>query len=223
MKKIINNRKYLAFAILIGGKSSRFGFEKIKLKFEGKFLILHQIDVLSKFDEEIFLIANSEEQLYLYKKEIEFPENINFVVDDREFFPYPEIFTPLLGVYSALKELNRLEFDKAFILSGDSPLIKKEVIKLLIDSSSNFDCSIPKWNNGFLEPLFAIYPIEKTLKKARENLIKRKFNLNLLLEETWNIHYISVEDSIQPLDKNLVSLININGPIDVEKLLKFYK
>ena len=219
----MQDSKSLGIVILIGGKSSRFGFEKIKLKFEGKFLILHQIDELSKFDEEIFLVANSEEQLYLYKKEIEFPEEINFIVDDREYFPYPEIFSPMLGVFSALKELNRLEFDKAFILSGDSPLIKKEVIRLLMDGSGNFDCSIPEWNNGFLEPLFAIYPIEKALKKARENLLKKEFNLNHLLEETWNINYISVEDSIKPLDKNLVSLININGPIDIEKLLKFYE
>lgn len=126
-------------------------------------------------------------------------------------------------MYTALKELAILGYEKAFILSGDSPLIKKEVIRLLIDTSSNFDCSIPKWKNGFLEPLFAIYPIEKTLKKARENLIKREFNLNHLLEETWNINFISVEDSIQPLDNNLLSLININGPVDIEKLLKFYK
>ena len=129
----------------------------------------------------------------------------------------------MLGVYSALKELNKLEFEKGFILSGDSPLIKIEVIQVLINNSKGFDCVIPRWNNGFLEPLFAIYPIEKTLKRARKNLINREFNLNLLLGEAWNINYISVEDAIQPLDKNLVSLININGPIDIEKLLKFYK
>lgn len=219
----IKKSKYLAIAILIGGKSSRFNTEKIRFKFEEKSLILHQIETLSNFDEDLFLISSSEEQLLSYKKEINFPENIKFFFDDREYFPYPEINSPILGVYTAFKELTILGYEKAFILSGDSPLIKKEVIRLLIDTSNNFDCCVPKWNNGFLEPLFAIYPIEKALKKARENLIKKEFNLNLLLEETWNINYISVEDSIQPLDKNLVSLININGPIDIEKLLKFYK
>jgi len=215
--------KYLAIAILIGGKSSRFNTEKIRYKFEEKSLILHQIEALSNFDEEIFLVSSSEEQLFSYRKDINFPENITFLFDDREYFPYPEIHSPILGVYTALKELNSLGFEKVLILSGDSPLIKKEVVRLLIDTSSSFDCTIPKWNNGFLEPLFAIYPIEKTLKRARENLINKKFNLNHLLEEAWNINYVSVEESIQPLDKNLVSLININGPIDIEKLLKFYK
>lgn len=219
----IKKPKYLAFAILIGGKSSKFNTEKKRFKFENKSLILHLIETLSNFDEDLFLISSSEEQLFSYKKEINFPEGIKFLFDDREYFPYPEINSPILGVYTALKELAILGYEKAFILSGDSPLIKKEVIRLLIDTSSNFDCSIPKWKNGFLEPLFAIYPIEKTLKKARENLIKREFNLNHLLEETWNINFISVEDSIQPLDNNLLSLININGPVDIEKLLKFYK
>ena len=220
---VLKKPKYLAFAILIGGKSSKFNTEKIRFKFENKSLILHLIEVLSNFDEEIYLVSSSEEQLLSYRKDINFPENSKFFFDDREYFPYPEIYSPILGVYTALKELNNLGFEKVFILSGDSPLIKKEVIRWLIDTSATFDCTIPKWNNGYLEPLFAIYPIEKTLKRARENLINREFNLNHLLEDEWNINYLSVEDSIQPLDKNLVSLININGPIDIEKLLKFYR
>jgi molybdopterin-guanine dinucleotide biosynthesis protein A len=220
---VIKKPKDLAFAILIGGKSSKFNTEKIRFKFENKSLILHLIEVVSNFDEEVFLISSSEDQLHSFRKEINFPGNIKFFFDDREYFPYPKIHSPILGVYTALKELNNLGFEKVLILSGESPLIKKEVIRLLIDASITFDCTIPKWKNGFLEPLFAIYPIEKTLKIARENLIKKEFNLNHLLDETWNINFISVEDSIQPLDKNLLSLININGPIDIEKLLKFYK
>lgn len=182
---------------------------------------MHQIEGLSQCDEKIFLVANSEEQIFSYKKEIEFPENIKFVVDDREHFPYPKIFSPILGVYSALKELNKLEYEKALVLSGDSPLIKIEVVQLLINNSKDFDCCIPKWNNGFLETLFAIYPIKKGLRKAEDNLIKKEFNLNHLLDAKWKINYISVENAIQPLDEHLVSLININGPIDIEKLLKF--
>ena len=222
VKKTIKHSKYLGIVILIGGKSSRFGIDKVRFKFKEKPLILHLIETVSDFDEDLFLVANSDEQIFSYKKEIKFPENIKFIVDDREHFPYPEIFTPLLGVYSGLQELNELGFEKGFILSGDSPLIKSEVIKFLIDNSEGFDCTIPRWNNGFLEPLFAIYPIEKAFKEARENLVNRKFNLNQLIDKNWKTNYISVEDSIQPLDQNLVSFVNINGPIDIEKLINFY-
>ncbi|MFX1568926.1 MAG: molybdenum cofactor guanylyltransferase [Promethearchaeota archaeon] len=214
------NQTYLAILILIGGKSTRFGLEKPIIEIYGKPLILHQIDILSKFDQDIYLVAHSEEQIFNYKKEIKFPKDINFIVDDREIFNHPNIYKPMLGIYSGLKELNELGFEKVFLLSCDMPLIKPEVINLMISESQGFECCIPKWNNGFLEPFFAIYPVKKGFHKAKEILIDENYGLLNFIDKNWIINYISVENLIQPLDKNLISLININGPIDLIKLIK---
>jgi len=183
---------------------------------------LHQIETLVKFKKDLFLTANSEEQAHFFKKDFDIPDYVKFIVDNRELFPYSGIFTPMLGVYSSLKELNDLEYEKAFILSGDAPLIKKAVIELLITESNEYDCTIPKWNNEFLEPLFAIYPVKQGYQRAKECLINKNFSLNRLIDTNWKINYLSVEETIKPLDNNLVSLINVNGPIDIEKLMKFY-
>jgi len=218
----MENSKYLAILILIGGKSTRFGTEKAAIEFFGKSLILHQIETLNKFDQDIFLVAHSEEQVFNYRKSIEFPKEITFIVDDREIFKHLKIFKPMLGIYSGLKELFRLNFEKVFLLSCDMPLIKPEIIELMIKESEGYDCCIPRWNNGFLEPFFAIYPVEKGYYKAREILNSENYGLYNFIDKNWKINYVSVEKSIQPLDKNLVSLININGPIDLAKLIKFY-
>lgn len=218
----MENPKYLAILILIGGKSTRFGTEKAAIEFFGKSLILHQIETLNKFDQDIFLVAHSEEQVFNYRKSIEFPKEITFIVDDREIFKHLKIFKPMLGIYSGLKELFRLNFEKAFLLSCDMPLIKPEIIELMIKESEGYDFCIPRWNNGFLEPFFAIYPVEKGYYKAREILNSENYGLYNFIDKNWKINYVSVEKSIQPLDKNLVSLININGPIDLAKLIKFY-
>ncbi len=218
----MENPKYLAILILIGGKSTRFGTEKAAIEFFGKSLILHQIETLNKFDQDIFLVAHSEEQVFNYRKSIEFPKEITFIVDDREIFKHLKIFKPMLGIYSGLKELFRLNFEKAFLLSCDMPLIKPEIIELMIKESEGYDCCIPRWNNGFLEPFFTIYPVEKGYYKAREILNSENYGLYNFIDKNWKINYVSVEKSIQPLDKNLVSLININGPIDLAKLIKFY-
>ena len=219
----MENRKYLAILVLIGGKSTRFGFEKAIIELYGKPLILHQIDILSKFDQDIYLVAHSEEQIFNYRKQLDFPRDINFIVDDRDIFEHPKIYKPMLGIYSGFKELSKLGFEKAFLLSCDMPLIIPEVIKLMINESQGFDCCIPKWKNGFLEPFFAIYPVEKGFQKAREILINENYGLINFIDRNWKTNYISVENSIQKLDKNLVSLININGPIDLVKLIKLNK
>ena len=46
--------------------------------------------------------------------------------------------------------------------------------------------------------------------------------MKVLLDENWKINYISIENVIQSKDEKLISFININGPIDVEKLIKIY-
>ena len=73
----------------------------------------------------------------------------------------------MLGIYSGLKELYRLDFEKLFLISCDMPLIKPNVIKYLVNDSDGFECCIPRWNNGFLEPFLAIYPVEKGYHKAK--------------------------------------------------------
>jgi molybdopterin-guanine dinucleotide biosynthesis protein A len=220
----MNSEKKLAIIILIGGKNIRFGNESAAvLDVLGKPLILHQIETLSKFDEDVFLIAHSEKQINSYYKKIEFPRDINFIVDDTEIIEDNELRTPMLGIYSGFKELNRLGFEKCFLLSGDMPLIKPKVIELLIKEVEGFDCCIPRWNNGFLEPLFAIYPIKKTFELAKKTILEKNYALNNIIDNNWNINYLSVEESIKSLDQNLVGLININGPIDLEKVIKLYQ
>jgi molybdenum cofactor guanylyltransferase len=219
----METRKKLAILILIGGKSTRFGVEKAVIKMLGKPLILHQIETLSKIDEDVYLVAHSHEQINEYRDIIDFPENINFIVDDREFFKHPKMFKPMLGIYSGFKHLNKQGFEKAYVLSCDMPLIKAEVIKFMIKQSDNYECTIPRWENGFLEPYFAIYPVPKGLNRAKEILTNENYGLLNLIDKNWTINYVSVERLIKPLDDKLVSLINIKGPIDISKLMTYYK
>ena len=217
-----NNQKDLAIVILIGGKSARFGTEKAIIELFQKPLILHQIETLANFDQDIFLVAHSEEQIYEYKKQIQFPREVNFIFDDREFFPYPQIFKPMLGIYSGFKELKALGFKNGFLISCDMPLIKSEVLDFMITESKGYDCCIPRWENGYLEPYFAIYSVGKTFNKAKE-ILSTNLGLLDLIDKNWNTNYISIEKSLQKIDQKLWSLFNITGPVDLQKLAKKYK
>lgn len=216
--------KKFAIIILIGGKNIRFGDESAAiLEVLGKPLILYQIESLSKFNEEVFLIAHSEYQVNSYYKKMNFPRDITFLIDDTEVLGNKQLRTPMLGVYSGFKELKKLGFEKAFLLSGDMPLIKPKVIELMINSVKGYDYSIPRWHNGYLEPLFAIYPVEKTYELAKKSILERNYAFTSIIDKSLRINYIPVEESIKQLDQNFVSLININGPIDLEKLIILFQ
>lgn len=124
----------------------------------------------------------------------------------------------MLGLYSSFKELYNLGYQRAFALSCDNPLIKYEVIDYMIKKCQKYDCCIPRWKNGFLEPLFAIYPIEKAHRSSLKNLKKKNYRLVNLISDLWQINYISVEESLKKLDLDLFSFKNINSPEDIKSL-----
>ncbi|MFX0043177.1 MAG: molybdenum cofactor guanylyltransferase [Candidatus Hodarchaeota archaeon] len=204
----------------MGGKSKRFGSDKGLFELKGKPIISYQLDILAQLDYNIFLIANSKQQVARYIEKIKYELVTAFIIDDQEILLEQHIHSPMLGLYSAFKELDLLGYKKLFVLACDIPLIQNEVVKLLIKESQGFDCCIPKWNNGFLEPLFAIYPIKKAFLKAEENLKKKAYKLINLLDKNWKIQYVSIEKFIKPVDRKLLSFLNINRQTDIEKLME---
>ena len=223
MPKITNKPKDLAIAILIGGKSRRFGSDKGIYKYNGKPLISYQLDTLCKFDIDIFLVANSISQIQNYLNNIDVEKIVAFIVDEKDLSSDDNLRTPMIGLFSAFKELDKLGYKKVLALSCDTPLIKAEVIEYLIKNCKFFDCCIPQWGNGFLEPLFAIYPVKKALRTAKKNIKNQSYKLSNLLSQAWEINYVTIEKYIKPLDDDLITFFNINEKLDIEKLKRICK
>lgn len=221
MLNISKKLKKLAIVILIGGKSSRFGDDKGLFKFHKKPLISYQLDKLKDISYNIFLISNSKEQVQKYVNEINFKVVTAIIIDDYNINTFRELYTPMIGIFSAFKELDKLGYDKSLVLSCDLPLIKLNVIDFLIEQSVGFDCCIPRWENGFVEPLLAIYPVRKGYAKAKENLRMKRYKLSNILNQDWKINFISIEFSIKLIDENLLSFININELSDLQKIEKY--
>ena len=219
MSSIRNKTKYLAVSILIGGRSTRFGSDKGLFEYLGKPLISHQLDTLSNLNHDIFLVANSKEQVQNYIDRIDIKYITGFIIDENNVLPDFKSHTPMIGLYSASKELKNLAYEKTLVIACDTPLIKYDVLELLIKQSIGYDCCIPQWNNNFVEPLFATYSIKKLLRKVKENFKENKLKLSNLLDKSWKINYLSIENVIKPIDKKLLTFFNINTSKDIEKLI----
>ncbi len=186
--------------------------------FQGKPFISYILETVSRFNRDIFLISNSQQQVQNYINSIDYTKISAFIVDDNEIRNKHKLNSPLIGLYTAFKELQKLGYKKVFVLSCDNPLVKLEVIEYIIQQCEGFDCCIPKWNNNFLEPLFAIYPINKAYESTKQNLHKNIFKLTQLINQAWKTNYISIEDEIRILDKKLYSFINLNTKKDIANL-----
>jgi molybdopterin-guanine dinucleotide biosynthesis protein A len=208
----------IAFVILIGGKSKRFGNDKGLTVILGKSFIQHQLETLKRISKNIFLSARDEKQILHYNEEIQSFDASSFIIDERDIIKDKSFRSPLIGMYSIFKKLSSSNFSKVFLISCDLPLIKREIVELMLKESQEYDCCIPIWNNGYLEPLFAIYPIRKGCTESKKNLEGSKFRLREILSKDWKINYISIENKIKPFDKELLSFYNINTEEHLENL-----
>jgi molybdenum cofactor guanylyltransferase len=120
------------------------------------------------------------------------------------------------GIYTGLANA---ETFYCLVVGCDMPFLNRELLRYIIDHTSNFDAVVPKIH-GMLEPLHAVYskgclePIRGMMEQDRLE-ISRLFNLV-------KTRYIG-EDEIAKFDSEYLSFFNINTLADLRKAKKFIK
>jgi molybdopterin-guanine dinucleotide biosynthesis protein A len=123
--------------ILIGGKSKRFGKDKVLASLGIKPLIEHVADLIDPLFEEIILVGHQRNGLEKYR-----------VVEDIK----PGC-GPLGGIFTAL---STAKSDSCFVFAADMPRLNRNFISYMISEADDHDIVIPVWSKG-REPLHAIY------------------------------------------------------------------
>jgi molybdopterin-guanine dinucleotide biosynthesis protein A len=71
---------------------------------------------------------------------------------------------------------------------------------------------------SYLEPLFAIYHVNKAYQTSLRNLRQKHYKLTKIIDQDWKTNYISIEQDIKKIDPNLLSFKNINTLEDIKIL-----
>ena len=158
MLKINDKPKDIAFAILVGGKSTRFKSDKGLFKLLGKPLVSHLIDTLIKGNYDIFLVAHSPIQVQNYINNIDVRKIVAFILDDPMIVPDSQLHAPLLGLYSAFKELNELGYKRTFSLSMACvvrfiPFIDQSIESEILNPLDTNSAIITKAGTGYLSAI----------------------------------------------------------------------
>lgn len=180
--------------ILIGGKSKRFGSTKWKAKLGSKSVIEHIWSASSEFKFQ-YLVGKTK------------PKNIKemFIEDLFDFQ------APIIGLVSSIKSSKT---DWILLLSCDLPLIDKDSLRAIWNSSrEKYDAVIPIVN-GYRQPLCGLY--HKRIKKKLDMYIaKKNLSLNFFLESI-NCNFICISDNEQ-------TFINMNTKEDFEKVKRIFE
>ena len=125
--------------VLAGGKSSRMGTDKGMINFQGKTFTKHIIDAMETLVSDVLIVSDDK----VYEK-----------------FGWPRIDDtiknagPLAGLHAGLKHTKT---DYSLVLSCDIPLIKTEILEVLVYSDyTNYDV-VQIQSGDKTMPLIALY------------------------------------------------------------------
>ena len=197
--------------VLAGGFSSRFGEDKGVLELAGKPLIRRVVDAVRPFVDETIVVTSSEERVEKYAAAV--GGHTRFAVDSCESKG------PLIGALTGF-EVARGKY--ALLLAFDTPFVSGEIVSLLFDLCLSRAAAIPRWPNGQIEPLHAVYRTEMALEAAKSAVAEGRLDMRGMIERMRGVRYISTL-VIQQLDPELRTFFNINTPLDLRKALWMVK
>lgn len=171
----------------------------------GKPLIGHVLDAVKEVVEERIVAVNSKVQLENYMKVLD--SDVRLVVDEGQ------MRTPLLG---ALTGLRATSGEYAIMLPCDTPFVSSEIASLLFELCINRNAAIPRWPNGYIEPLQAVYRVKPALEAAERAFAAGGLNMQSMIGELRGIRYVSTL-VLQQLDPELKTFFNVNSPLDLKR------
>jgi molybdopterin-guanine dinucleotide biosynthesis protein A len=200
-----------AAIILAGGLSRRFGIDKCMIKLMEKPLVFYVYGEISGIVDEVIVVAGSFERRNMYSHD--FPSNAKIVVDERN------CQSPLVGALTGFMN-SRAEY--SVLLPCDTPFVSKGIINYLFRASLGFDAVIPRWPNGYLEPLQAVYRTESALDATRMALGKGEVRLKSMISLLKRVKYVPTK-IIKQVDPHLLTFFNVNTPADLKRAEKFMR
>jgi len=187
-----------AAVILAGGFSKRFGQDKCLIRLVGKPLVQHVIDRVSAVVDEKVVVVGSNAQREPFAELLK--SKVNVVVDKYEGK------NPLVGALTGFESVNA---DYSLLLPCDTPFVSSEIAALLFDLCVNKGAAIPRWPNGYIEPLQAVYNTKSAIIASQQALNAGKRDLFSMINNLSGIRYVSTL-VLQQLDSNLLTFFNVN-------------
>ena len=181
--------------VLIGGKSRRFGSDKVLAPLGQKRLVEHVIDIINPLFDEIVLVGHTRKGL----------EKFRVVPDVRPGCG------PLGGICTALGAVSN---DYCFVFAADMPNLSRDLISSMISRTDDHDIVIPVWSQG-REPLHAIYH-RRVLPVVESLIAEDNFRVFSLIEQ---VDTLTIpEDVLRSFGDPSVMFSNVNTLGDLDRM-----
>lgn len=195
--------KFGTAVILCGGKSSRMGFDKCKIRIKDRLLIEIIAEKLEEIFQEVIFISNDRKRF-----------------QDIKYKVYEDIIPnsgPIGAIYSALKYASS---EHVFVTACDMPFVNLDLIKYMMEliELENVE-GVVSHKGEYVEPLYSFY--SKSMIERIENQIKDQNYKLIGIINNSKIHYIK-ESDVRKYSEDLDVFTNLNYQKDLTALAKIF-
>ena len=186
--------------ILAGGKSLRFGHDKVLETVGNVSLLQRVISCVSSISSEIIIVAAEEQTAFRLGNY----SGLRIVTD---IYPGKG---PLGGVFTGLASSNSFY---NLVVASDMPFLNQALLHYMMQLSASFDLVVPRVGK-LVEPLHAVY--NKSCLPHIESMIKQNKLSIYQIFHLVRVRYVEAEE-IERFDPKHLSFFNINTETDLKR------
>lgn len=194
-KDFAGRKEIKTVIVLAGGRSSRLGKDKAKLRLNSQTLLERALSNLKEKFRELIVVTND--------RGLVLPEAK--VVWDRVPYQGP-LGGILAGLIASTSSYN-------LVVACDMPFIQPALVELLVDESEGFDVVMPQTERG-PEPLLAVYS-KNCLPSIEKHWAAGDLKIISFLGEA-KVKYIAPE-RVKAVDPKEISFFNVNTEEDLKE------
>lgn len=196
----------LTVAILAGGDSTRFGGNKALAKFNGKPLLEHIIGIADHISSRVLVVVSENGHSEAIK---EIAGSIEVVTDPDD--------APKCALTGALTAFEFSERKNTLLLPVDAPLVSSALVSFLVQLIDGHGAIVPRWPNGFIEPLHSVYLTEHAYYHGMKLMDDGKKRMSELIRSLKNVLSVSTE-VLKKFDPDLHTFVNFNTQDELKAL-----
>ena len=190
----------ISVAILCGGVSRRFGSEKALAMAKERPLCQWIMDRLSDVTDDLFL---------------QMAPGATIPVDLPVHHDPNPGSGPKSGIHGALLHARH---PRVFIVGSDMPNVDPR-LPLILVQAREADAVVPRWDNGWIEPLCAIYS-RTALPVIVKQLGEKRLKMTQLHDDLATVTYVDVEPLMAKGELEADCFVNINSQEALERWLE---
>ncbi len=188
--------------VLAGGPGRRMGRPKALVPLAGKPLVTRVVEVARRVADEVVVVTKRPTAPEIRAV---VPRGTRVAHDERD------VQSPLVGLLTGSRAL-RSEY--VAFLACDLPFLEPRLLADLFERARGADAAIPRWPDGRIEPMAAVYHRGHAKEAAGAALNAGLLANTDMIARLERVRFVPT-DELRAADPELDSFVNVNTPEDL--------